>query len=617
MCGICGIINTDSENTVAPEILVKMNDVMTHRGPDDEGTYINNNVGLGFRRLSIIDLAGGHQPMANEDDSIWIVFNGEIYNHTDLRKELISKGHIYKTQSDTETIIHLFEEEDINCFSRLNGMFSCAIWDNNRKRLVIARDRLGIKPLYFTASPDFIIFASEIKAILENHHISREFNKEVLEEFITFRFVAGENTCFKGIRNLLPGHILIWENGDFQINKFWDVTPSPPLESIDEATALDQFEELLEDSVKLRLMSDVPLGTMCSGGIDSGLTTAYATEFSNFTLNTFSVGFQEAEYDESRYALQVAQKYQTHHHPLQIDNKTFADSLPKMIWYNDEPLNHPNSIQIFHLSKLAKQIVTVLLTGEGADELFAGYPRYQILKICGRSHWIPGSGRQLLKQIFNITNSRRLEKLGYYFPMSKPELLVFNSAFVKRQLARSILTETYDEPFAYRFSLLENSRLKNSNLLTHQLYLDMKTYLVSILNRMDKMTMAAKVEGRVPFLDHRMVEWSFKLVDQLKQKGFQSKYIVKKLGEKKLPREIIHRQKSGFGVPLTDWLRDRNGMGRYLELFTEPTFKQRGYFKSSVIDRIVKDHLARKDDYSEILWEIINFELWHREFIDK
>ena len=617
MSGICGIVNFGEENTVDKGTLVKMRDTMIHRGPDDEGIYLNGNVGLGFRRLSIIDLQFGHQPMCNEESSIWIIFDGKIYNHDELRKDLISKGHIYKTKTDTESIIHLYEEEGVEGFKKINGMFAFAIWDDRTKRLVLARDRFGIKPLYLSQSKEGIIFASEIKSILESRKVKRGLNVEGLCEYLMFRFLAGEKTMFKDITNLLPGQILIFQKGNVEIKKFWYLPDSEEILNIDEKDATNQLAELLSDSVKLRLMSDVPLGTFCSGGIDSGLNSAYAAELSNLCLNTFSVGFHEADYDESRYAEIVSKKYGTRHHQLRVDNITFADSLPKLIWHHDEPLNYANSVQVYHISKLAKQFVKVVLSGEGA-ELFGGNPRYLIAKIYQKFLWMPWFFRNLLKELSEFSSLRKVKKLGQFLPLTLSEVIVFNSYFTDWLSVNRILTINNDPRHIIesRLSLLEDVNLSPKNIMENLIKLELKTYFVSILNRLDKMTMAASIEARVPFLDHRLVEWGLRIPIGLKIKGFQTKFIVKKLGERMLPKEVVYRKKSGFGVPISSWLRDKKGLGRYLDLFTEPRFKQRGYLNIKEIERLMKEHLSNKSDHGELLWELINLELWNRIFLE-
>src|SRR3990170_3218708 len=409
MCGICGIIHFDKQNKIQEDVLIKMRDVMVHRGPDDEGLYRDSHVGLGFRRLSIIDLTGGHQPMSNEDGTIWIVFNGEIYNHSELRLLLESKGHIYKTKSDTESIIHLYEEEGVKGFERMNGMFALAIWDNPRNRLVLLRDRLGVKPLYYTITKEGLIFASEIKSILESKQVERVINSEGLGEYLMFRYLSGEKTLFKNVLSLGPGCMLTLEEKAIRITKFWDL-PSPDEKlNLPEKEMVERLDYLLNDSIKLRLMSDVPLGSFSSGGIDSSLATAYAAKLLESPLNTFSVGFSELDFDESKYYRLISQKFKTIHHEITINNHEFADSLPKLIWYHDEPLNHPNSVMLFHLSKLAKERVTVVLTGEGADELFAGYPRYFIPKIVSYYLRHPIYLRRAIQVSIKLIKGRRIQ----------------------------------------------------------------------------------------------------------------------------------------------------------------------------------------------------------------
>ncbi len=618
MCGICGIVNIDPDNKVDHETIVSMRDTMIHRGPDDAGIYMNENVGFGFRRLSIIDLKHGRQPMCNEDGSIWIIFNGEIYNHSVLRTELISRGHIFKTNCDTESIIHLYEEFAIEGFKKMNGMFAFAIWDNNKRKLILARDRLGIKPLYTFNTGEGLAFGSEIKSLLKYGKVPKELNYDSLPEYFIFRFPSGDKTMFKGIKNVLPGQVLTFQNGNIESELIWDLTDFRNVPGINESEALSQFEELLMDSVKLRLMSDVPLGTFCSGGIDSSLVSAYAQNLSGLNLNTFSVGFKEADFDESYYAELVSQKFRTIHHKLRVDNETFARSLPGLIWHNDEPLNHANSVQIYHISKLAKQFVTVVLTGEGADELFGGYPRYLIAQACRKLGRFPPFFRNFAGALAALGPSRKLKKLFMFLPLSLQEIITFNSYFTDWKSLGKILDLDFnsDSILNSRLSLLGHYDLRIDNVMENLFKLELKTYLVSILNRQDKMSMAASIESRVPFLDHRLVEWGLGIPVGLKLRGVQTKYIIKKLSERMLPGEVIYRKKSGFGVPVSNWLRDKNGLGKFLDLITEPKSKQRGYLNSKEIDRLVSQHLSNRSDHGDILWEILNLELWNRIFID-
>ena len=508
-------------------------------------------------------------------------------------------------------------EDGIECFRKMNGMFGIAIWDERKQKLVLARDRLGIKPLYYYNSGENLIFASEIKSILESGLISPEINAAGLEEYFVFRFIAGEKTIFKNIYSLPPGHILIWENGKIEIRKFWDLPDSFEQAAIGSSEAIRKLDELLNSSVDYRLMSDVPLGTFCSGGVDSSLTSAYAAGMSNTGLNTFSVGFAEKDFDESRFAFMVSQKFGTKHHVIEVDNKDFADNLPHMIWHNDEPLNHANSVQIYLISKLAREHVTVVLTGEGSDELFGGYPRYLISKIYAQLYRMPGFIKSAIRGVSHAGNMRRLSKLAQILPLDCGEMAVMNASFIDRDEARSVLADFKgDDYIESRLALLPGRDSISRNPIESVMRLDLKTYLVSILNRQDKMSMAASIESRVPFLDHRLVEWAITVPPNLKLDRFNTKMLVKRLGGKYLPGEIVNRKKSGFGVPMAHWLRDRKGMGRYLDIFSEEKYAGRGYINVDTVRGKVKEHLSGRFDHGELLWELISLELWHRIFIE-
>jgi asparagine synthase (glutamine-hydrolysing) len=617
MCGICGLIQEDRTVEVSPDLIERMKDTLAHRGPDDHGTYVEPGVGLGFRRLSIIDLSGGHQPMCNEDGSVWIVFNGEIYNHSELRPRLEGRGHQFRTRCDTETIIHLYEEEGVEGFAALNGMFAFCIWDRRRERAVIVRDRLGIKPLYYRLTDHGMVFGSEIKAMLEADPARPSLDPEAVEEFLLFRFVAGERTLFRDIRSVAPGEVLIYEQGDLKRRYFWKLPERADYLDGDETALTEELAGLLDESVSLRLMSDVPVGAFCSGGIDSGLTTAYATEHGLHGIDTFSVGFREADFDETRYAKLVSDRYETRHHELTINNQTFSESLPKIIWYNDEPLNHANSVPIHHIARLARQFVTVVLTGEGADELFAGYPRYNIAKIWTLLGGLPRSVREQMNRLTGLMGSRRLRKLGAALPLGPAEVALFNSAFLTSDLTHGFLPYGAPPPdLSFRRSFLENPSVGRNDLLDRLWRLDLRTYLVSLLNRMDKMTMAASIEARVPFLDHKIVEWALRVPPSFKLRGFKNKHLVRRLGLAKLPHEVVNRSKSGFGVPVGRWFRERQFLGRYLDFFFDDRFRGRDYLNVSRVRALVRDHLDGRRDHGEAIWNLVNLELWHRIFLE-
>jgi asparagine synthase (glutamine-hydrolysing) len=617
MCGICGVLYIDVQRPVDRERLIRMRDIMKYRGPDDEGLFLQANVGLGHRRLSIIDLSGGHQPLSNEDNSVWVVYNGEIYNYSELRNELIARGHIFKTKSDTEVLVHLYEEHGVELLSKLNGMFAFAIWDEKKKNLFLARDRLGIKPLYYYFQAGEFLFASEIKAVLEGGNVRRKINDAALSEFLLFRYVSGAQTLFENIYNVLPGQYLMLEKGGLTTKKYWEIPDSGADGGLDEAGYLHDLHEMVNDAVKIRLISDVPLGTFCSGGVDSSAVSAYVSKIVGAQLNTFSVGFYEQKYDESNYAKQVSKQYDTNHHSIKISNQEFAEVLPQLIWHNDEPLNHPNSVQIYFISKYAKQFVTVVLTGEGADELFGGYPRYFIPQFCYYHHQLNGLCKSLLHSLLRCVKNRKIQLIANVLPYSLQKAGVFNSAWVDEVLVRNILHNGLQDALGYRMDCLgEHDFVSKDDLTRRLLILDIKTYLVSILNRQDKMSMAASIESRVPLLDYRIVEFSQNIPVSLKLKRFDTKYIWKKLALRVLPEEIVNRKKCGFGVPMAQWLKDQTGMGRYLELLRDAKFRNRGYYAASIVNKLIADHLKGLADNSQILWELINFELWAQRFID-
>jgi len=617
MCGICGVLHFVAR-PVASKDVERMMEAIIHRGPDDSGTLFDGPVGFGFRRLSIVDLSLGHQPMANEDESLWIVFNGEVYNHKELRRELLVKGHLYRTQSDTETILHLYEEHGVGALQRLNGMFALAIWDTRKKRLFLARDRLGIKPLYYSSDRERLIFASEIKALLEYPGVFRKVNLEAFREFLTFRYVAGRHTMFEGIFSLQPGEFLIAEGDSLAVQTYWDIPRRSEVRRAPADNLTDELEVLLRDSVSLQLMADVPLGSMASGGIDSSLVAGYAAEIGNFKLNTYSVGFQEPDFDETQFARLVRDIFSTIHHECIVTNADFANYLSAMIWHNDEPLSHPNSVAIFLLSRLARQRVTVLLTGEGPDEEFCGYPRYFIPYLFGHVPALPRKLRWMIKTLLGMVPNRKLRKLASFSLSSEKELLVNNSAFVDPAMVNALcLPDVPLSPLEYRFKCVAGNPRTLDEVFDDFTYLELKTYLVAILHRMDKMTMAASIEGRVPYLDHRIVEWSRTLGLADKLRFPRTKVVVRKLARRSLPQSIISRPKFGFAVPLDSWFRDSHNLGRHLPLLSEKHSAIRQFVRSSKLEEVIDEHTTGTNNHGELLWNLLNLELWHRIFIDR
>ncbi|HJQ22776.1 MAG TPA: asparagine synthase (glutamine-hydrolyzing) [Blastocatellia bacterium] len=630
MCGICGIaIPEHAPRQVDAAALTRMRDTLMHRGPDDAGLLLDAHVALGHRRLSIVDLAGGHQPMFNEDESIAIVYNGEVYNHSDYRADLEARGHRYRSHCDTETILHLYEEHGRRCVEFLRGMFAFAIWDRPRRRLLLARDRLGIKPLYYTLSQDGTLhFASEIKALLEAKSIKPELNYAALSDYAANRATSGEATLFRGVKRLLPGHTLEWQDGRVQINRYWDVSFSKPDETLSDEDYVARFDELFREAVRLRLMADVPLGMFLSGGIDSSAIAAVMSQLVREPIKTFSVAFAEREANELEYARLVARAFKTEHHEVVVSPDEFFAALPQMVYQEDEPIAHPSSVPLYFVSELARQHVKVVLTGEGSDELLAGYDKYRKtvynLALGRRYHrfapaWMKRAVAQTIQGLRG--SSRVRQKLQRTFLCLEPELqhIYFdNFAVFTRAMQGRLFTaearEQMGEGEPYRASLEQISGSDAETLLDQLLAADMKTYLHELLMKQDQMSMAASIESRVPFLDHHLVELACALPERMKLRGLETKHILRQAMKGVLPREILTRRKMGFPVPVGAWLR-----GRYRHVVEEYVLSERaaarGVFDPQYVRELVARHEAG-ENHAERLWALINFEIWQRRFFD-
>ncbi|MDB4516467.1 asparagine synthase (glutamine-hydrolyzing) [Crocinitomicaceae bacterium] len=611
MCGIAGILYKNRARAVAPETLLAMRDCMTHRGPDEEGIYLDGNLGLAHRRLSIIGLSTGRQPMSNAEGTICIVYNGEIYNYLDLRKQLEKKGYKFQTETDTEVIIHLYAEYGEDCVSCLNGMFAFAIWDAKTRSLFLARDRLGIKPLYYSSTNNVFVFASEIKSLLASGNVPSSCNHLAVYEYFLYRAVSGEQTLFDGVKSLLPGHRMHVTDGKIVIDRYWSHSTGKMLD-LDFNESVAELKRLLEDAVGIRMMSEVPLGTFCSGGVDSSLVTAIAAGLSEQPINTFSVGFDESGYDESEFARIVSDRYKTNHHDIRLSSAKFAEYLPDLVRLNDEPLNFANSVHIYALSKHAKTHVTVVLTGEGADELFLGYPRYQVPRLAGYIRRL----RLLVSPLIGMGNllfkDARLQKLRRYLEMSQFDGLLLNSAVTGREALETVLSPDIPHSLEYRKSVLEESMVLEDSLAQLSLQ-DQKTYLVSILNRQDKMSMGASIESRVPFLDYRIAEFANSIKSSSKITGFEAKKIVKKVSESYLPSEIIYRRKSGFGVPLSEWFRKDDGLSRLaVSVINDAEYSE--YMDKNSMIKLLSEHKKGHADHSELLWTAVNFLVWKEQY---
>ncbi len=633
MCGICGVaLSQRSRRTLDRRQLERMRDQLTHRGPDDEGVFVDGRVGLGHRRLSIIDISGGHQPMSSDDGSLHIVYNGEVYNHLSLRAELERAGHRYRTNCDTETVLRLFEQRGATAAEHLRGMFAFAIWNQRSGELFLVRDRLGIKPLYYTVVDDgSLYFASEIKALLEAGAVQPALNGDVLPDYLANRSPSGAETLFRGVTRLLPGQILRWRDGEIDVRTYWDVSFAARQEpGRAEADLIDEFRERFRESVDLRLMSDVPLGLFLSGGIDSASIAAMMSGLVNEPIKTFSVGFVEREASELSYARLASRAFGTDHHEVVLSPDAFFDALPNLVWHEDEPLAHPSSVALYFVSELAAKHVKVVLTGEGSDELLAGYARYAktAYNIALGESYRALTGARFRRTVCSLIDgldvrSRVRQKLIRSFFYLEPELesIYFDnfSVFTRRAQTELLAPEMKErlngiDPYATQRHWLESSGTKET--LDRLLYVDIKTYLHELLMKQDQMSMAASIESRVPFLDHVLVEFVAGLPLDLRLRGWTTKYVLRKSLKGVVPKPILRRRKMGFPVPLGSWLR-----GRFRWVLEEYVVSERamarGMFSPGYVRRLVAEHLAGHVDHTERLWALINFEIWNRLFIDK
>ncbi|HKQ80567.1 MAG TPA: asparagine synthase (glutamine-hydrolyzing) [Blastocatellia bacterium] len=632
MCGICGIVIPKQLNRrVSEPLLVAMRDTLTHRGPDDSGLYLGEGVGLGHRRLSIVDLGGGRQPMANEDHRVWIAFNGEIYNHRDLRPGLEERGHQYRTASDTETIIHLYEERGPRVAESLEGMFAFAIWDSARRQLLLARDRLGIKPLYYAlASDGSLYFASEIKALVEARAVAPEINYPALPDYLANHATSGEETLFRGVKRLLPGHTLIWRDGRVEIRQYWELSfAHHSHHSLSDHDAIEQWSELFREAVRSHLMADVPLGVFLSGGIDSSAIVAMMSSMSPERIKTFSVGFAEREANELGYARMVARAFRTDHHEVIVSPAQFFALMPKLIWHEDEPLGHLASVPLYFVSKLAARHVKVTLTGEGSDELMAGYYRYwktvYNLSLGARYHgWTPEKLRRAARNGIDWLpdGSSLRRRLSQTFLARTPDLeslyLENFAVFSRAQQLRMLTPEAKKragalDPFVTARHYFQQSDATTT--LNRLLYVDSKTYLHELLMKQDQMSMAASLESRVPFLDHTLVEFTAQLPDRMKLRRWTTKYVLRQSMKGLLPEPILTRRKMGFPTPVGAWFR-----GAYRSVIDEYALSarslERGVFDPAFVRNLVAEHQSGARDHSQRLWSLVNFEMWARQFID-
>jgi asparagine synthase (glutamine-hydrolysing) len=627
MCGIAGIVSSDKLRANDADRVVDMRDILAHRGPDDAGLFVDDCAALGHRRLSIVDLAAGQQPLANEDETVWISFNGEIYNHADVRGHLEQYGHFYRTRSDTETIVHAYEQWGDECVGHLRGMFAFAIWDAPRRRLLLARDRLGVKPLYWAQCGDRLVFASEIKSILESGLIRARANEPAIPELLGTRSLAGARTMFEGVFKLMPGHVLTFERGRVSTRSYWDVPCEPVERPQSRAEDVQQFRALLEESVRLRLMSDVPLGVFLSGGIDSSVIAAVMARMIGRPLQTFSVAFADHGFNELAYAREVATAIGADAHEIVIDDRDFFGALPRLLWHEDEPIAHPSSVPLYFVSSLAREHVKVVLTGEGSDELLAGYGRYPRALL----NWRAGEiyARALPQRVRNAVAGAIPSlpgRLGRYARRSflgvdhAPELTFFDnfaavSLSAQRHLLSPVLAPLASREWAYGPSMEYFAAPgTDSSMLRRFLHADLKGYLVELLMKQDQMSMAASIESRVPFLDHHLVEFAARLPEDRKLSAFSTKKILREAAAGVLPESILTRPKMGFPVPFASWIA--GGWGDVVrDVLLDRRSRQRGVLAPDAVEQMLANP-GRPPHSTDTVWSLFNLELWYRTFID-
>lgn len=616
MCGICGLALRDTP--VTRDVLERMTRRMEHRGPDEEGFFTDANIGLGHRRLKIIDLSTGQQPLFNEDGSVVVAFNGEIYNYRDIRTELEKSGHVFRTHSDTEVIVHAYEEYGANCVDHFRGMFAFAIYDRRDQTLFIARDRLGIKPVYYYQDDNRFAFASEVQPLLAGLGVRPDVNESALDFYLSVGYVPGEDTLFSGIRKLLPGHTLTLRKNRVEIRQYWDL-PSTPALDISFADAKDRLDALIREAINIRLVSDVPLGAFLSGGVDSSVTVAYMSELMSEPVKTFSVGYRDdPRSSELQYARIVADHFKTDHHEFILESEDFFDSIDMLLRHTEEPIVESAAVALYRLSELAREHVTVILSGEGSDEILAGYPLHKIMpkvdRIQSPAGWLLRLGRPLLSPWLSEKSAKYLDWCSE--PMASRYQSISNDVTqsIKSRMYAGPLREHANQSTRYFERLF--SHLPQASNLRRMSYSDIKSWLPDdLLVKADKMTMAASLELRVPFLDHKLVEFATSLPDSYRLNGQEGKHLLKTLAAEKLPREIVYRKKQGFPVPIATWFRDAL-YERTRDVLLDPGSTGRGYFRDGYVEKILRRHREGKEDLSRRIFTLLALELWHRKYID-
>ena len=628
MCGIAGQLFHDPSRPVDPAVIRRMTDTLRHRGPDDEGVWSDGAVALGSRRLAVIDLSPrGHMPMTNEDGSLRVVFNGEIYNFQELRDELQAKGHVFRSDSDTEAILHLYEEHGPDLLARLRGMFAFALWDAPRRTLLVARDRLGKKPLFYVHDERGFVFGSEPKALLQAPGVAAEVDPVAIHHYLTYGYVPSPFAAFRGMQKLPPAHYLTVRDGRLDVRRYWSLRYGPK-HTADEGTLADELLHLLEESVRLRMISDVPLGALLSGGIDSSLIVALMRRQTSGTVRTFSIGFDQPAYDELAFARQVAERFETEHHELVVKPDAAA-ILPRLVWHYNEPYADSSALPSFHLCAMARQSVTVALAGDGGDELFAGYDRFLATALAARFDVLPaalraglargvralapqGSPKSTIYRLGRFLDGLSLAPVqryaGWLSVFDGPGKQALYSDDFAAQLAGNDSLDLLAE--AYR-------RSDATDFVEATLDTDLQMFLPDdLLVKMDIASMACSLEVRSPLLDHRVVEFAARLPRRMKLRGLVQKHLLKRIMRGVLPEPILQRKKMGFGVPIDHWLRGELREMAY-DVLLDRRALSRGYFRADALRRLLDEHSSERAFHHHRLWSLLMLELWHRMFIDQ
>ncbi len=623
MCGIAGIVNTAFGRRIESATIQRMCRAILHRGPDDEGIFVKDGAGFGMRRLSIIDLAGGHQPVFNEDRSVCVVFNGEIYNFPQLRSELQSRGHRLTTHTDTEVIVHLYEEMGRDCVHQLRGMFAFALYDERRRKVLLARDRMGQKPLHYAFDGKRLLFGSEIKSILAVAPELAQVDRQALRQYLLFGYIPDPATSFVAIKKLPPGHLLELEDGKLSVSQYWDLPQYGTHSPASEEECLEQLEHRLAEAVKMRLIADVPLGAFLSGGADSSTIVALMARFSSRPVKTFSIGFRQKDFDETPYARLVAQKFATEHHELILEPDVVS-SVDTLTHSLEEPFGDASALPTYFVSRLARQHVTVALSGDAGDEIFAGYDRYRVCLQDRSFGWLPASTRRFYREYLYRLVPRSVpgRSLSYSLSLPWPERYLEDISLRPVQRQIEFLSNDFilpasgeSDPYGLFRSYIENAPARDP--LSRLLYLDSKTYLpADILTKVDRMSMLTSLEARSPMVDHIFLEWATGLTSEWKMRGNEQKYILRKLAERLgVPREVLYRPKRGFALPLVHWTRHEL-KGLIQTVLLEPRTLQRGYLNPAGIRQLLDEHFRGRRNHAGRIWRLLMLELWHRNYLE-